>query len=465
MMRRKLIYLTTTFFVLVLVANCKAQNDSITRLSLNQALEFALTNNQSILNANLDVEAAKKKVWETTAIGLPQASGTYAASYIIEMPGFYKQFMEPSIAAIYPTIPKDPQYPIDSAQWVHNELNKQLDDMRFSQTLDIQVSQLIFSGSYLVGLQSAKVYKSLSEMNRIKSQQDILESVKNSYFNVLIARENKSILDSTYQNLTKTFNEMQAIGQQGFIEETDVDQMQITVSTVKTSLDMITRLSDIAEKLLKIQLGLNIDARIDLTDNLAGLIDGMSYEQLIMADFAIENNIDYKMLKTSVTVNELMLKLNKSAFLPDVAAFYQYHKDLNSKAISFTPPQMVGLSVNIPIFSSGQRYSKVAQARIELEKANNTLEQTSNMLKLDYYNSRSSLIAARDKYASEAKNMELAQKIYNRGLIKYKNGVISSTDLTTIQNQYLTAQSNYYQAIQELVSSKNKLEKLLSKNE
>jgi outer membrane protein len=465
MMRRKLIYLTTSFFVLILVANTNAQSDTVARLSLNQALEFALTNNQSILNANLDVEAAKKKVWETTAIGLPQASGTYAASYIIEMPGFYKQFMEPSIAAIYPTLQKDPENPIDSATWVKNTLNDQLDDMRFSQTFDLQVSQLVFSGSYLVGLQSAKVYKSLSEMNRVKSQQSVIESVKNSYFSVLIARENKTILDSTYQNLARTLVDMQEFNKQGFIEETDVDQLQITVSTVKTSLDLITRMSDIAEKLLKIQLGLDIDAKVELTDNLASLIDGMAYEQLIMADFAIENNIDYQMLKKSVTVNELLLKLNKAAFLPDIAAFYQYHKDLNSKSISFTPPQMVGLSINIPIFSSGQRYAKVAQAKIELEKSNNNLDQTSNMLKLDYYSSRSALIDARDKYTAEAKNMELAQKIYNRGLIKFKSGVISSTDLTTIQNQYLTAQSNYYQAIQELVSSKNKLEKILSKNE
>jgi outer membrane protein TolC len=137
---------------------------------------------------------------------------------------------------------------------------------------------------------------------------------------------------------------------------------------------------------------------------------------------------------------------------------------LNSKAISFTPPQLVGLGVNIPIFSSGMRNAKVAQAKIELEKAQNTLDQASNGLKLQYYSNRSALIAARDKYVAESQNMKLAQKIYNRGLIKYKNGVISSTDLTTIQNQYLTAQSNYYQALQELVSSKNALEKMLTKN-
>ncbi len=446
------------------IKGAKSQPDSVYRLSLQQAQEFALTNNQSILNANLDVEASKKKVWETTAIGLPQAKGTYSASYIIEMPGFYEQFISPTIAEQYSKIPLD-QRPPDSAQFVQSLLDDMLDDMRLSQTLDIQVSQLIFSGSYLVGLQSAKVYKSLSEMNRVKSQQDIMESVKNSYFNVLIARENQLILDSTYQNLLKTLSDLQAIGKQGFIEETDVDQMQLTITNVKTSLDLITRLADIAEKLLKIQLGLDIDAKVELTDNLTEMISSMAYEQLILGDFVIENNINYKMLKSSVTVNELLLKLNKAAYLPDVAAFYQYHKDLNSKAISFTPPQMIGLGINIPIFSSGQRNAKVAQAKIELDKAKNTLNQASNGLKLEYYSSRSSLIAARDSYDAESKNLELAKKIYNRGLIKFQNGVISSTDLTTIQNQYLTAQSKYYQAIQELVSAKNKLEKIVSKTE
>lgn len=411
------------------------------KLSLSQAQQFALENNQSILNANLDIEAAKKKVWETTTIGLPQASAKMSYSYSPKLSPIVEQF-----------------------SGIGGDSTTTLSDMKWGLTGTFTVSQLIFSGSYLVGLQSAKVYKNLSELNQVKSKQDILESVVNSYVNVLIARENRIILDSTYNNLTKTFSDMQAMGAQGFVEETDIDQMQITVSTVKSSLDYITRMISVAEMLLKIQLGLDLQKPLVLTDNLAPIIEGITIEKLIATDFVLENNVNYKMLDTQVKASQLILKLRKSEFLPDIAAYYQYQKEFNDKAFSFTPPHVIGVQVNIPIFGSGQKLAKVSQAKIEVRKAENTKIQMANTLKLDYFNSKSALLNAYDKYATESVNIKLAKKIYDKALIKYTNGVISGTDLSQIQNQYLTAQSNYYQALQELISSKNKLEKVLSSN-
>jgi outer membrane protein TolC len=163
-----------------------------------------------------------------------------------------------------------------------------------------------------------------------------------------------------------------------------------------------------------------------------------------------------------VKANSLVLKLRKSEFLPELAAFYQYQKEFNDKALSFTPPHTIGLQLNIPIFGSGQKLAKVSQAKIELLKAQNTREQMSNTLRLDYYSSKSTLLNAYDKYNTESVNMKLARKIYDRALVKYTNGVISSTDLTQIQNQYLTAQSSYYQSLQDLIAAKSKLQKVLT---
>jgi outer membrane protein TolC len=433
------------------------------KLSLSQAQQFAMENNQSILNANLDIEAAKKKVWETTTIGLPQVNGKLGFQYTPELTSIssinnlfgWMYDADQALLALQPSNGKfghipDPGDPIPES------------DMKWSLAGTITASQLIFSGSYLVGLQSAKVYKSLSELNQVKSKQDILESVVNSYVNVLIARENMVILDSTYNNLTKTFSDMQAMGAQGFIEETDIDQMQITVSTVKSSLDYITRMVGVAEMLLKIQLGLDLQKPLVLTDNLAPIIDGITIEKLVAADFVLENNVNYKMLDTQVKASQLLLKLRKSEFLPDIAAFYQYQKEFNDNAFTFTPPHVIGVQMNIPIFGSGQKLARVSQAKIEVLKAQNTKTQMSNNLKLDYYNSKSALLNAYDKYATESGNIKLAKRIYDKALIKYTNGVISGTDLSQIQNQYLTAQSNYYQALQDLISSKSKLEKVLS---
>ena len=434
-----------------------AKTDAL-RLSLVQAQQYALQNNKSILNANLDVEMAKKKVWETTAIGLPQVNSTVSASYILTMPGFYKQFLTPTIASNFVGVP-------DSANKVNAAVKKALDDMRFSGTFDLQVSQLIFSGSYIVGLQASKVYKSLSELNKIKSAQDVLESISNTYFLVLIAKENANILDSTKQNLEKTFSEITQMKKQGFVEETDVDQINITLTNIKSSLDMIRRQSDISEKLLKIQLGVDLNQQLILTDSLPVLIKSITYEQLLLADFVLDNNVTYQMLDAQVKSSNLILKLRKSECLPDIAVFYQHEELLNSKAISFTPPDLIGLKATIPIFASGSRYSKINQAKMDLQKSINSRDQNSDMLRLQFYQSKSNLVSAKDKYESDKSNLELSSKIYNRSLIKFQNGMISSIDLTQIQNQFLSSQANYYQSIQNLITEKNKLEKMLTKSD
>jgi outer membrane protein TolC len=434
------------------------------KLSVVQAQQYALDNNRSILNANIDIEMAKKKVWETTAIGLPQVSGKGSFTYTPTLSPIISEFTEftnlPLVLWNINNILKVNEQPSPPTSTTVN-----LNDYKWNLTGDISVNQLIFSGSYLVGLQSAKVYKSLSELSQVKSKQDVLESVVNSYFNVLIAHENKSILDSTYQNLLKTLSDTKALGNNGFVEETDIDQLQITVSNVKISLDFITRQQDIAEKLLKLQLGIDLNKPLVLTDELNALIEAMTYDKILMADFVVDDNINYKMLDAQVKVNALILKLHKSEFLPDLSAFYQFEHLFNPNALVFSSPNTIGVTLNVPIFSSGARMSRVGQARLDLEKAKNTRDQNADAIKLDFYTSKSALQNSLDNYHTESSNIHLAKKIYDRAMIKYVNGVISSTDLTTIQNQYLTAQSNYYTAIQNLVTSKNKLEKMLTKGE
>ena len=446
-------------FLLAFPVMLSAQESKETlKLSLKQAQEYALQNNKSILNADLDVEIAKKKIWETTSSGLPQVSGTVSASYILTIPGIFEQFVRPGLEMKYPSDQPDREALIKS------DLEKSLDSMRFSGTLDLTVSQLIFSGSYIVGLQAAKVYRSLSELSKVKSAQDVLESVSNSYFTVLVARENAVILDSTYQNLLKAFNEMTQMNIQGFVEETDVDQQKITLTNVKSSLDLIKRQVDIADKLLKIQLGIGFDQPVELTDALPDLISAMTYDQILAADLVLDDNVSYQMLDAQVKSSELILKLRKSESLPTISAFYQHQELLNNNSISFNPPDVIGLTVNIPIFSSGGRWSRIKQAKMDLHKSINTRDQSADMLRLEYYQSKSALVTAKDKYESDKSNLELAKKIYDRSLIKFQNGMLSSIDLTQVQNQYLTAQSTYYQSLQSVISEKNKLEKILTKN-
>jgi outer membrane protein len=449
-----------------------AQSDSVMRFSLKEAQDYAIQNFYVSKNAKLDIEKAKKVVMETRAIGLPQISVSGSYQYTPTVSPIAEQFS--GLGNLGPWMYSVDSY-IHSIDPGNNNFGhitdpgppEQIDpkDLKWSFSGSLTASQLIFNGSYLVALQSVKVYKRLSELSLSKSEIDVSEAVKNAYLNVLIARENKAILDSTYNNMVKTLTELKAIGKQGLIDMTDVDQMQLTVTNIKTSLDFVTRMSDIAEKLFIMQLGANIDTHVILSDSLAQFVNEQAYDNLLLADFVLDNNVDYKMLNTNVKAQELLLKLKKSEYLPVIAGYYQYYNEFNDKAFSINPPHVIGATVSIPIFASGSKLAKVSQAKIDLMKAQNNSEQLANAIKLDYYNSRSALIAARDNYASSTQNLELAKKILKNSNIKYSNGLISSTDLTQIQNQYLTAQSNYFSSLQGLVVATNKLEKLLSKSE
>lgn len=445
----------------------KTQPDSVMKFSLKEAQNYAVQNNKSILNADLDVEMAKKKVWETTAMGLPTVTAKGAYQYTPKL--------SPIIDALFAPNPWNVNVDkaLDSITGNHHSKfgkygqggGPNLNEMKWSMTGDLTVSQLIFSGSYLVGLQSAKVYKSLSELSKNKSIQDVLESVSNTYFNILIANENMNILDSTYNNMEKMLSDMEKMNAQGFTEETDVDQMRITLANVKSSLDLIRRQKDLAEKLLKIQLGIKIEQPLQLTETLDQLLSSQTYEQLVLTDFVVDQNINYQMVDAQVKVSSLLLKLRKSETLPEIAAFYQYEKQFNTNAITLTPPHVLGVNITIPIFSSGARWSKIKQAKLDLQKSINNRDVAADNIKVQFYQSKSSLLSAKDKYESDKQNLELSRKIYNRSLVKYQQGIISSIDLTQVQNQFLTSQSTYYQSIQNLIAEKDKLEKLLTKNE
>ncbi len=444
-----------------ILLQAQEKKDSVLRFSLAEAKLYGLENSPVVKNAVLDLEAAKKKIWETTAIGLPQAKATMSASYMISTPGFYAQFFKPTLGQAYQKT-AEPHTQSDSVAFVNNQFNKMINDMRFSGTFDVQVSQLIFSGAYIVGLQTAKVYKSLSEIGISKSKNDLIESLSNSYYLVLIAQENKQITDSTLKNMNKMYQQIQAIQKQGLIEETDVDQLSITVSNVQSAADMLERSVEIAKNMLKYEMGIPVERNIELTDSLTTLLGNQYIELAMLNNFIVENYADYKLLDTQAKLMKLNVRLQQSTFLPDVAGFYQHEELLNSKAISFTPPNLLGLSVSLPIFTSGSRLAKISQAKIGYQQAVNTRDHLGEGLKVDFENSKSIYISAKERYETEKKNFQLARKILDRSSEKYKQGLMSSTDYTQVQNQYLQTQTSYFTAALSLINAKNKIEKILT---
>ena len=481
---------TVKLFILVFISICilkldlhaqTSKRDSVFNLSLKQAQDFASQNSPTMKNANIDMEIAKKKVWETTAIGLPQISGKLSYSYMVTMSSTIEQFSSlSSIGENFGTMYG--MFGAANAQLNNPYITHILDslsslpstsssgsatstnDLRWGLTLDLTATQIVFSGAYLVGLQTSKVFKSLSSIAATKSALDLKQNVASAYYLVLIAGENVRTLDSNYQNTLKLLDEISAINKQGFVEETDVDQLKIAANTLKDALNLLKRQEEIAKNLLKFQMGMDISSNIQLTQSLNEFVEIDKLAASVLQKFDPKTQPDMMLLESQEKLAGLNVKLNKSTCLPDIYAFYTHQENFNDKSFSFTPPDMVGVGMNIPIFSSGSRLVKLKQAKLNLTKTQNSKYQVEQGLILDYEQSKSACINAMEKVKTQKESMDLSKKIYKRTVIKYKEGVASSMELAQANTQFLTNESNYFMAVMELLNSKAKLDKILNIN-
>ena len=438
--------------------------DSLTvtnSFSLKQAQDYAVKNNANSRNSSIDMEIAKKKIWETTAIGLPHISAQVNYQHLFTVP-------ELSLGgSTYLATDLPAGTPITS-----DDINNQSVYMGYkpgapiklgvanNTTLDITVSQLIFSGEYIVGLQATKVFYTMTDQSRQKTEIDLKESIANSYAMALVLEQTRLVLNQSLENTTKTLSDMQEMYKQGLVENTDVDQIELVSLTLKNAVSSMSRQIDAIYDLLKFQLGMPFTDKIALTDNLESITNNVNLETLIAAQFNINNNLDYQILQTSEEISKLNLKREKSTYLPNLAAVYRHNEMMNEPAFNFNPKDVVQIAMNVPIISSGERNSRVQQRKLELQKVTNTKDNVANSLQLQYLNTRNELTTAYEKYLNDKRNIELTKRILDKSLIKFKEGLASSRDVTEFLNQYLTAQSNMYTSMLTLISAKYKLDKL-----
>ncbi len=419
--------------------------------SLEQAIEYAVKNNYSMINANRDVEAAKKKKWETTTMGLPQITGSVNYQNTFE-------FTKQGAAANAFNPAANP-----------NDIVLLAFGTKHVAIGNLTLSQLIFDGSYLVGLQSAKTYLQISENAKIKTTQEIKEIVINSYGNVLLADESIKILENNKKILEKTSVDTKEIFKNGLIEEENVEQLQITLSTLSSSLENVKRQKRIALDMLKLLLGIDLESELIITDQLSVLTQNNIDLVLLKKEFDAKNTIDYQIGKNLEKSKELMLKLEKSKALPSLAA--QVNFGYNSFANQFdflnTTQQWnnfsnVGVGLNVPIFSSLGRSSRTQQAKIALEQAKTNVTETEQKLKLQFEKAKSDYEFSIEQLATSKSNLNLAERIENKNQIKFKEGLASSFDLTDAQRQLYSAQQIYLQAMLDVINKKATLEKLLN---
>ena len=418
------------------------------RFSLEEAKNFAITNSPVLLNSARDVEIAKKMIWENAATGLPQANLTSSYNYSPKLAGLTQIFTGG-----------------DSTGGGSNPFGFTINpnDLKTSFIMDVQVSQLIFSGQYIVGLHASKVYENLSRLANSKSKISLVESITDVYFGILVLHETKKVMDSTLAVVDKTHHETEQMYKNGFAQSTDVDQLRIQSLNILSSLSGIKRQIEFTERLLKFQMGLPIDQPIVLTDDIDRLTGILQLEAAAIDSFNIEDNIDYRMASTQEKLMKLNLQVRMAEFLPTLAGFYNRHEDFDKNFFNDQSPNMLGLSLRFPLWTSGQRLSQVGQARLEYMKAQTNKEQFSESLLIQYETALSAFLSARDVYAMQKENRDLSLRVYMRSIAKFREGLGSSLDMNQAQSQYFSAEGNYYNALMTLVSTKATLTSLLAK--
>ncbi|MDI9309542.1 MAG: TolC family protein [Limnohabitans sp.] len=431
-----------TFFVL---GEASAQDKTNYSFSLSQAIDYAIKNNYTAKNASKDLEIAKQKKWETTTMGLPQISGSVNYLNNLKLQTNIIDFGGTPVALTFGTF---------------NNMDAKL-----------TLNQLIFDGSYIVGLQSAKTYLKISENAIKKTEQEIREITTNSYGNVLLAEESIKIIEKNKTILEKTLNDTKQIYKNGFAEEESVERLQITLSQVNSSLDYAKRMQIVATNMLKLLLGIELNENIMLTEKLEDLTSKNIDLAVLSNEFKVENNIDYQIGKNIEESNRLLLKLQKSKALPSLGAQANFgYNTFGNQFTMFDSNQQwfnysnIGIGLNVPIFSSFGRSSRTQQAKIALEQSKIKLTETEQKLKLEYQKAKSDYEYAVAQYENSKNNLKLAERIENKQSVKFKEGLSTSFEFTEAQRQLYAAQQSFLQSMIDVINKRAAIEKLTQKN-
>lgn len=417
-----------------------------TKLSLDQALSYAYAHNNQMVNAAQDVRDAYAQKWVTIASGLPQIDGGL---------DYQNQLKRPVSLLPGEFFGGEPGtfIPVTFGQ-----------KQQMSATATLR--QQIFNGSYLVGLQAIKTFIEISALSEIKTKIEVQKAVVNAYTGVLAAQESERIIANNIKQLKATAEETQKMWAQGMVEEEAIEQIQITLANLENQGRNSRRVVNISQQMLNLLLGLELDHQIELTDELAKLAAQELLEP-VTEEFVADKNIDYQLGVNLKEQKRLELKLQKSYSLPSINTFVNYNSSAFADTFAFTQNQqqwfnssILGVNINMPLFTSLGNTAKTKRAKIAYLKAQNNLTQTQKQVLLQWEQAQSAWTLAMDNYHTAGQNLKLAERIEQKNQIKFKEGIASGFELREAQLQLYGAQSTYLQAMLDLINAKTALETL-----
>lgn len=416
-------------------------------ISLQDAINYALTHNQNILNAKLNIEASEAVVKLNITTGMPQINGSVDLSDNFELP---TSFLPAEIVGG----PAGTHLPVQFGT-------------AYSGNAVVAANQMVFDGVFFVGLEAAKTYKELSTKAHIKTEIDVVEAVTKAYYNVLVNDLILELIEKNLGRLDTLLRDTRAMYEGGFAERIDVSRVQVPYNNMKVTHDNTKKMFAVAESLLKFQMGMPISESLVLTDELTSDM----FEHVEDENFSYQQRIEYSMLQTQERLRMLDVKQTKVQYLPklDLYANMGALAGTNTAGDLFDISNQwywfgtIGLRMSVPIFDGLRKHMTIQQKKAELNKVYNSFDMLKNSMDLEIEQTKIAYNNSIDYMKVQLENMQISEDVYNVTKIKYEEGVGSNIEVITADADYKQAQTNYFQALYSALVAKVDYEKALGK--
>jgi len=411
--------------------------------SLEEAVDYAIKHNLNIKNAQLDALSAEARIGEIRAAGLPQVNAAVSLTNNIIIPRFF-----------LPGGSLDPNTPPDAPP-VALEFG-----IPWQGAASANLNQLIFNGSYFIGLKAAATYRELAQKSTTSSKVQVAESVTKAYYSAQVAEERAKLLDLNISRVDSLMRETKAMNESGFVELLDVNRLEVQINNLQTERQKVQNLIELSYALLKYQMGMPANEAIQLTDDINAINVDSLRSASANSDLSYENRIEYSLLNTQGKLADLDLRNIRSGYLPSVAASLGYGYNVGADKFSqvFTNNwfnnMVLAINLNIPIFDGFTKKYQINQKKIAIDKVKNN--QTLLKQSIDLENNQAS-INIKNAFATletQKRNLTLAEEIVRVSKIKYKEGVGSNIEVINAESSLKEAQTNYFTALYDLMIAK-----------
>lgn len=443
--------------------------------TLDDCVEYALKNSVDAKNALLDEQIATARVKETVGIGLPQVSGSVSVQQSPTQPRFFTQYTAGG-GSFFITDEQASQMGLSDGDVV---ALRNIFQLKGAGDANLSVNQMIFNGSYFVGLQASKAYKELSVKNSNQTSEDIVMSVSKAYYNLLIAREQLSLVNANLNRLDTLYRNTLAMYENGFAEKIDADRLKVTLNNLKVNRENIENLNDLSMRLLKFQMNFPFDEELTIGGSLED--EAMQKVELPEAEnWDYSNRPDYQVLQANYELQKLNIKNKYAEAIPMISAFANLGYSTQSPNFGglfatktdfedqngvgpdkWYGYSTLGLSLKWNMFTGLQRNYQIQQEKLSLSKIENGFEVLERSIELDIKRAQDNLDNALSRLEVQKENAELAEYIFNISQIKYQEGVGSNLEVIEADTSLKEAQTNYFSALYDAIIAQLELKKAL----